>query len=301
MKTPSARTRESILVSHRRISRAQFLGYLKKLEQEAPVPEPKLRQAAHQFGLLIGILLDGAERQHVKRDLVIYSGINSAVIDQWRAAVCVEHPSPRIDQATLGNSHNARVSGAMLTVRSRRQPHPQVMLIDAHGAINTGTAAPLAERAVIVENLENFLDLTGTLALFPKCGLGPMWQKADILYGSGNSITNHLLTPAFQQYQEIGCLFDPDPGGVRMCDTLYQRGDLPPLHFLAPADLPARLEASLRTIDKGQRGQLAIHIRRSPPCAHVGGLIFKIGRHLEQETYLIPPTSTAESPNESGL
>ncbi|GHE19978.1 hypothetical protein GCM10017767_04990 [Halomonas urumqiensis] len=74
-------------------------------------------------------------------------------------------------------------------------------------------------------------------------------EGAIILYGCGNSITNHLLAPAFQQYLEIGCLFDPDIGGVRMCDTLYQRGDLPPLHFLAPADLPACLEASLRTID----------------------------------------------------
>ncbi|MCE8037022.1 DUF2220 domain-containing protein [Halomonas sp. MCCC 1A11062] len=289
------------MVTHRRISRTQFLGYLKKLEQEAPVPELKLHQAARQFGLMIDDLLDGAERQHVKRNLVTYTGIAPGVIDQWRAAVDVEHASSRIDQAALGNSHNARVSGVMLTVRSRRQSHPQVLLVDVQGTIDTGTAAPPAERAVIVENLENFLNLTGTLALLPECGLGPEWQEADILYGSGNSITNHLLTPAFQQYHEIGCLFDPDPGGVRMCDTLYQRGDLPPLFFLAPVDLPARLEASLRTIDNGQREQLAIHIRRSPPCAYVGGLIFKTGRHLEQETYLIPPPSTAETPNESGL
>lgn len=279
------------MASHRRINRTQLLGYLNKLEQELPVPEPKLRQAAHQFGLMIGDLLDGAERQHVKRDLVIYSGIESAVIDQWRSAVGVEHASSRIDQAALGNSHNARVSGAMLTVRSRRQPHPQVVLIDSRGTIDADSAPPPAERAVIVENLENFLNLAGTLALLPQCGLGSEWQEADILYGSGNSITNHLLTPAFQQYREIGCLFDPDPGGIRMCDTLYQRGNLPPLHFLAPADLPERLATSIRTIDKRQREQLATHMRRSPPCAQVAGLIFKTGRHLEQETYLIstPP------------
>ncbi|BCB07242.1 hypothetical protein HHSLTHF2_11320 [Vreelandella venusta] len=109
------------MVTHRRISRTQFLGYLKKLEQEAPVPELKLHQAARQFGLMIDDLLDGAERQHVKRNLVTYTGIAPGVIDQWRAAVDVEHASSRIDQAALGNSHNARVSGVMLTVRSRRQ------------------------------------------------------------------------------------------------------------------------------------------------------------------------------------
>ena len=289
------------MAPYRRISRAQLLGYLNKLEQEAPVPEPKLHQAAHQFGMMIGDLLKGAKRQHVKRDLVIYTGIDQSSIDQWRASVDVDHASPRIDQAAQGNSHNSRVSGAMLTMRNRRQPHPQVVLVDSQGTIDTGTATPPAERAVIVENLENFLNITGTLELLPECGLSPEWQDADILYGSGNSITNHLLTPAFQQYREIGCLFDPDIGGVRMCDTLFQRGNLPPLYFLTPADLPARLEASLRTIDKDQREQLAIHIRRSPPCAHVGGLIFKTGKHLEQETYLISSPPTSESPNESGL
>lgn len=288
-------------MAQRRISQRQFLGYLDKLAAGEAVPEQRLRQGAQQFGLAIDTLLGGAQRQHVKRDLVTYAGIDPAVIDQWRATVEVEHATSRIDQAALGNSHNARVSGVMLTVRSRRQPHPQVVLVDANGTIDAGTAAPPAERAVIVENLENFLNLTGTLALLPECGLGPEWQDADILFGSGNSITNHLLTPAFQQYREIGCLFDPDPGGVRMCDTLYQRGNLPPLRFLAPADLPDRLEASLRVIDKRQREQLATHIRRSPPCAHVGGLIFKTGKHLEQETYLIPSPSTAEFPNESWI
>lgn len=289
------------MASHRRINRMQFLGYLKKLEQELPVPEPKLRQAAHQFGLVIEDLLDGAKRQHMKRDLVLYSGINTAVVEQWRAAVDVEYASPRIDQAACGNSHNARVSAAMITVRNRRQSHPQVVMVDTQGTIDTGAAALPAERAVIVENLENFLNLTGTLALLPECGLGPEWQEADILYGSGNSITNRLLTPFFQKYREIGCLFDPDPGGIRMCDTLYRMGDIPTLLFLAPANLQERLAISTRTVDKAQRKQLVKHIRRSPPCAQVGELIFKTGKQLEQETYLISPPSSVESPNESGL
>ncbi|EWH01954.1 hypothetical protein [Halomonas sp. BC04] len=124
------------MARQRRISRTQFLGYLKKLKQETPVDEPKLRHAAHQFGLVIDDLLDGAERQYVKRDFVIYTGIAPEIIDQWEATIDVEHASPRIDQAALGNSHNARVSGAMLTVRSRRQLHPQVVLIDSQGTID---------------------------------------------------------------------------------------------------------------------------------------------------------------------
>jgi len=46
----------------RRISRTQLLGYLDKLSREEPLPEPKLYQAADQFGLSIDQLLANATR-----------------------------------------------------------------------------------------------------------------------------------------------------------------------------------------------------------------------------------------------
>lgn len=276
----------------RRISRSQLLGYLDKLSREEALPEPRLHQAADQFALDIDQLLATATRLHVRRDLVRYLGVNQDLLVQWQRMAEERHEVPRLDQSSLGNSHGARVSGAMVTVRSARQPHPQVVMVTDKGEISAPLGSTPAARLVIVENLENFLSLDGTLSLLPACGLSPVWQDADILYGSGNSITNILLTPFFQQYQEIGCLFDPDPGGIRMCDTLHQRGNLPPLYFLAPADLRERLSASTRELTMKQRQQLATHIRRSPPCAHVAGLIRSTGKHLEQETYLIPLSTT---------
>lgn len=276
----------------RRISRSQLLGYLDKLSREEALPEPRLHQAAEQFALDIDQLLVNATRLHVRRDLVRYLGVDQDLLVQWQRMAEERHEVPRIDQSSLGNSHGARVSSAMITVRSARQPHPRVVMVNDQGEISAPWGSTPAARLVIVENLENFLSLDGTLSLLPACGLSPAWQDADILYGSGNSITNILLTPFFQQYQEIGCLFDPDPGGIRMCDTLHQRGDLPPLSFLAPADLRERLSASTREINMKQRQQLAIHIRRSPPCAHVGRLIRTTGKHLEQETYLLPVSTT---------
>jgi len=62
--------------------------------------------------------------------------------------------------------------------------------------------------------------------------------------------------------------------------------------LLAPADLRDRLNASTRELNMKQRQQLATHIRRSPPCANVGGLIRTTGKHLEQETYLLPVSTT---------
>ncbi|WP_166256221.1 hypothetical protein [Marinobacter salicampi] len=276
----------------RRISRSQLLGYLDKLSREEPLPEPKLHQVAAQLGLPIDQLLANATRSHIRRDLVRWSGVDQEALAQWQRVAGERHEVARVDQSLMGNSHGARVSGAMVCLRSVRQPHPQVVLVNDQGEISAAPGSTPAARLIIVENLENFLSLDGTLSLLPACGLSPAWQEADILYGSGNSITNSLLTPFLQQYQEIGCLFDPDPGGIRMCDTLHQRGGLPALYFLAPGDLRERLSASTRELNMKQRQQLAIHIRRSPPCAHVGGLIHTTGKHLEQETYFLPVSTT---------
>jgi len=281
-------------MGNRRISRSQMLGYLDKLSRGESLSEPKLHQAADQFGLDIDQLTANTKRQHDRSDRVRYLGVDQDTLLQWQSKVEDRHEVARVEQSRMGNSHGARVSGAMVTVRSKRQPHPHVVMVDDKGEISAPPGTTPSDRLIIVENLENFLNIDGTLSLLPVCGLSPVWQEADILYGSGNSITNILLTPFFQQYREIGCLFDPDPGGIRMCDTLYRRGELPSLYFLAPADLRERLSASTRELNMKQRQQLAIHMRRSPPCAHVGGLIRTTGKHLEQETYLLPmPTTEA--------
>lgn len=273
------------MASHRRITRSQFLGYLNKLENGDPVHQRHFLRGANELGFDPDELLNGARREFEKKDSCRYVGCNLEVLKAWRDALEARHESARIDGASLGNSHNARVSGAMLTLRSRQQRHPQVILVEGN---NVHVPTATARYAVIVENLENFLALDATLSLFPSCGLSPQWQDADVLFGSGNSVTNRLLTPVFQRYQEVGCLFDPDPGGIRMFDTLYQRGDLPGLRFLAPSDIEARLSGALCRITTAQRQELAALMERTPPIARVAALIRQYGRHLEQETYLIP-------------
>jgi hypothetical protein len=102
----------------RRISRTQLLGYLDKLSREEPLP--KLYQAADQFGLSIDRLLANATRSHIRRDLVRYSGVDQDTLLQWQRMAEERHAVARIDQSIMGNSHGARVSGAMVNVRSSR-------------------------------------------------------------------------------------------------------------------------------------------------------------------------------------
>jgi len=148
----------------RRISRTQLLGYLDKLSREEPLPEPKLYQAADQFGLSIDQLLANATRSHIRRDLVRYSGVDQDTLLQWQRMAEERHAVARIDQSIMGNSHGARVSGAMVNVRSSRQPHPQVVMVNDQGEISAPPESSPAARLIIVENLENFLSLDGTLS-----------------------------------------------------------------------------------------------------------------------------------------
>ena len=277
------------MTSPRRVSHSQFLGYLDKLRDGQPVNEPHFLRGAEQFDLDISEL--GAERVFVKGNLCRYLGCNPEVLQAWQRKLAEPHVSPRVNGASRGHSHGAQVSGAMLTVRNRHQRHPQVILVEGHRMQFPGLPA---RYAVIVENLENFLELDATLQLLPACGLPEAWQDADILFGSGNSVTNQLLTRVFQCYHEVGCLFDPDPGGVRMFDTLYQRADMPALRFLAPEDIEERLKGACNRITSQDRQGLATYMQRTPPVARIAGLIRQHGRHLEQETYLIPATPASK-------
>jgi hypothetical protein len=70
---------------------------------------------------------------------------------------------------------------------------------------------------------------------------------------------------------------------------------MPTLRFLAPDDIDDRLENACERITHQERQALATYIQRTPPVARIAGLIRHHGRHLEQETYLIPATPCAES------
>lgn len=284
--------KEGGMSAKQRIGKRRFLGYLQKLAAGKGVDEAAFKRGMIELGLSEQALLGDAHREFVRGRQARFHGYHQATLDDWIERLEETAPSDRIEGARLGNSHQARVSGAVLLMRRHDHPHPQVILVE-----NDTPHFPLppAPRALLVENLENFLALESTLALLPECGLAADWQQADVLYGSGNSVTNHMLTPALQRYQAIGCLFDPDPGGIRMADTLYHRGNLPPLQFVAPRNLEERLQyaAAPRLVSPAQRRELSRYITRTPPVAEVAELIRRSGRSLEQETYLagIPPYS----------
>lgn len=188
----------------------------------------------------------------------------------------------RISAAAAGNSHRARVSGACLLLRRQSVSHPQVVLFE-----RGRWCCPVepAARAVLVENLENFLALEQTLALLPACGW-EVSEPVDLLYAAGNQITQALLQPFLARYQELHCLFDPDPGGIRMFRTLHQHLPQRSMRFLYPRDIAVRLSASNRLLDPRARADLLQYRGLSPEVDRLIDLMRQTNRTLEQETYL---------------
>lgn len=188
----------------------------------------------------------------------------------------------RISAAAAGNSHRVSVSGACLLLRRQAVPHPQVVLFSEG---RWSCPVEPAMRALLVENLENFLALEQTLALLPACGW-EVSEPVDLLYAAGNQITQTLLQPFLARYQELHCLFDPDPGGIRMFRTLHQHLPQRSMRFLYPRDIAARLAASNRLLDPQARSELLRYRELSPEVDRLIDLMRQTNRTLEQETYL---------------
>ncbi|HGW3656242.1 TPA: hypothetical protein ACNH47_001644 [Pseudomonas aeruginosa] len=198
----------------------------------------------------------------------------AALIERFRPSGLVG----RVGAAFDGDSHRVRVSGTCLLMRSQPHPHPVVALYEAdcwHVPRPTGPAG------VIVENLENFLDLERTLTLVTGL-LHQAPADIELIYGSGNQATNRLNTAFLDTFSELYCLFDVDPGGLRMYATL--RKQLPTA--LVPADVEQRLGRSRYGLSRQGSQDILQYADLSPETDQ---LIRHMRLHntiLEQETYL---------------
>ena len=146
----------------------------------------------------------------------------------------------RVGAAFDGDSHRAGVSGSVLMMRSIHHPHPVVALYE-HGTWRMPRS--IGAVGVIVENLENFLELDKTAALAADL-LGRESFDIEFIYGSGNQISNRFNPACLSSFSELYCLFDIDPGGLRMFSTLLKQMPDTKIRFLAPVDVFTRLEKS---------------------------------------------------------
>lgn len=192
------------------------------------------------------------------------------------------HPG-RIGAALDGDSHRASVSGAYLLMRSLMDPHPVVALYEGDHWRTPRVVAPVG---VIVENLENFLELERTLILVS----GLLYREPgdiELIYGAGNQVTNCLNTVFLSTFTELHCLFDVDPGGLRMYATLRRQLPNVYLRFLVPADIEKRLELSRYSLSEQGGQDVLQYVGVSPETDQLIRYMRQKNTVLEQETYLL--------------
>jgi hypothetical protein len=203
----------------------------------------------------------------------------AALIERFRPSGLVG----RVGAALDGDSHRASVSGTYLLMRSQPHPHPVVALYEAdrwHAPRPTGPVG------VIVENLENFLDLEQTL-IFITGLLHRTSAEIELIYGSGNQVTNRLNAAFLATFSELHCLFDIDPGGLRMYATLRKQLPTSNLRFLAPADVEERLARSRYSLSEQGSQDILQYAGLSPETDQLIRHMRRQNLVLEQETYLL--------------
>lgn len=111
----------------------------------------------------------------------------------------------RVLSANIGNSHNSKCSQGILIYKEKNNDEYNntfIFLPDKNKIISK-------EYALIIENLETFLDdkFISSLQNIPDL------NNIQIIFGSGNEITNSYYKDYLKQFKGVFCLFDWDKQG----------------------------------------------------------------------------------------
>jgi hypothetical protein len=189
----------------------------------------------------------------------------------------------RVSAALSGNSHRASVSGSYLLMRTISEPHPVVVWFDTEKFV---CPVKTANTVLLVENLENFIELQATLDLLVSWGFDIKYDELDVVFGAGNQVTNQLHMPFLSRYRRVYCLFDLDPGGIRMFCSLLNQLAQELLCFILPVDLELRLKKSEWHLSAEERTELLRYTGQSLEIDTLINQLRVTQRKLEQETYL---------------
>lgn len=261
----------------------QIYEYLKKIEQNITI----------NFDVLIFLL----EREGINRDeiLQVFSSnkikknqYEITVKDHARfAKLLLDFParkiSDRISAAHAGNSHRHPVSKAMLILWPCQSEHPVVVL---NSADHINTPVKLSQHLLIMENQENFIRKEAMLNFLMEEIHGFNYEQLDVVFASGNAITNKLNKAFFNNYARIDCLLDLDIGGLEIFQSLVKLTQHPKLNFLVPLCAENLLSDSKINLEDHHLPRLRKLAASCPKLERPFNLIAKTRKMLEQEIYL---------------
>lgn len=217
----------------------------------------------------------------------------------------------RISSARQNLSHSHKVLGSYLLVihdahlsdssQSSNPSHPIVITIDAQGIpsyppsflkkqlLDMQVEIEMKQRevkdAIIIENRQLFLNWTQTKAfLETQCQFSS--SNYDVIFGSGNDISNSLHRELLSNYRKLYVCSDIDFGGVTIASNLIKLLPDSLIEFVMPDDIEDRLSQVAGSIKPKTvsdiRHVCANHAELDAVCK----VITKTHKTLEQESYL---------------
>ncbi|MEQ1484536.1 hypothetical protein [Methyloglobulus sp.] len=195
-----------------------------------------------------------------------------------------EYPiSDRISAAEAGNSHRHPVSKAILILWPYQSEHP-VVVLNSTDRINA--PVKLSQNLLIIENQENFVRREAMLNFLMKEIPGFNDDQLDVVFASGNAITNKLNKAFFNHYSRIDCLLDLDIGGLEIFQSIDRLTQHPALNFLLPNCAESLLSKHGMLLKDHHLPRLRRLAENCPKLERPFNLIAKTRKMLEQEIYL---------------
>jgi hypothetical protein len=189
----------------------------------------------------------------------------------------------RKSAALSGDSHRARVGGSFLLLRNQRTPQPVVVWFEDY---SYHCPVEPSRYVLLVENLENYIAAEQMVLFLNQNGWVIGSEQVDVIYASGNQITNQLHRQFLEGYKQIYCLFDVDLGALKMYKALCQMLTDKTINFVYPKDVVQRLHKSERNMSTSERADLLNYVGLSVELDELIVHMRDSGNKLEQEIYI---------------
>jgi hypothetical protein len=267
----------------RKAPRTRLSAYLRSVKEGKLVNFTSLEQELKKRAISSSDLHDCFTVEMVKPKKYRVHIQDEAIFDSLYSRFVNSSTETRTGAAFAGDSHRTQVSGSFLLLRNMKTPRPVAVWFEA------GTFFCPVEQsryALLVENLENYIATHQMVSFMAECGVVVESGQIDIIYASGNQITNKLHSPFLGQYQKVYCLFDVDLGALKIYKALSAMLPNAGLRFVYPENVAQRLKYSERKMSLSERAELLNYKGLS---VYLDELILHMrdtGNKLEQETYI---------------
>ncbi|PKQ73657.1 hypothetical protein [Aeromonas sobria] len=258
--------------------------YLSRIEQGTPVNLSKVTDLLSQLALSRPFKHVDITARKVKGPLYCVTHIDSDLMAELEHLIATAGHD-RVSSARQNRSHNHKVNGSLFLIRQGVH-HPSVVLFDEAG--NYQYPNKLSRFVLLIENRQNFISIDKTILFLQRnTALASVCiDELDIVFASGNEVSNGLHKAFFDQYHHIYFCFDLDLGGLTIARNMISLLPDKPISFLVPSDIDTRLGVVTEV-----QPSTYIHdvINIGLECAQLipyAKLIKDHQRILEQESYL---------------